>query len=302
MTTCRGMDVSAYQGPQDWAARERDGVSFAFAKASEGLHTRDSRFATHIKGIKAAGLVAGAYHFAWPCQDPRVEAANYVAAVRSFAGRGFTHWLDLERYGDGRNYRGRTNVQIREWAHAWVAAVKAAFPGQRVGVYTSGDDLTRGHYPANADALWYPAYPGAAVDSYAEAERASRPRPSGVAPLIWQFTSRGGDKSIAYLSAAGLREWAGMAAPEPKPAPRYEPFPGAAFFHAGRRSPIIAAMHRRLVEVGCNHYQSSANADVWGPGDVRSYAAWQRKCGYAGAAADGVPGKTSWDRLKVPNS
>jgi hypothetical protein len=83
--------------------------------------------------------------------------------------------------------------------------------------------------------------------------------------------------------------------------PRYEPFPGASFFKAGRRSPIIAAMHKRLVAEGCNKYQSSANADVWGSGDERSYAAWQRKLGYAGADADGTPGPTSWSKLQVPN-
>lgn len=83
--------------------------------------------------------------------------------------------------------------------------------------------------------------------------------------------------------------------------PKYEPFPGAAFFTTGRRSPIVAAMHRRLVAEGCNKYASSSNADVWGPGDERSYAAWQRKLGYAGPGADGIPGKTSWDKLHVPN-
>jgi hypothetical protein len=81
----------------------------------------------------------------------------------------------------------------------------------------------------------------------------------------------------------------------------YEPYPGASFFTAGRRSPIIAAMHARLVAVGCNRYQSSANADVWGSGDVASYAAWQRKLGYTGSAADGIPGPTSWAALHVPN-
>lgn len=83
--------------------------------------------------------------------------------------------------------------------------------------------------------------------------------------------------------------------------PTYEPFPGSSFFVTGRRSPIIAAMHARLVAVGCNKYQSSANADVWGPGDERSYAAWQRHLGYAGSNADGTPGPTSWAALKVPN-
>lgn len=85
------------------------------------------------------------------------------------------------------------------------------------------------------------------------------------------------------------------------PTVKYEPFPGAAFFRAGRRSPIIAAMHRRLVTEGCNRYRSNANADTWGPGDERSYAAYQRKLGLTGADANGIPGKWSWDKLHVPN-
>ena len=91
-----------------------------------------------------------------------------------------------------------------------------------------------------------------------------------------------------------------VSAPTPS-APKYEPFPGASFFKTGRRSPIIAAMHKRLVAEGCNRYQSTANADVWGSGDERSYAAWQRKLGYAGSDADGTPGPTSWAKLHVPN-
>ncbi|WP_020118801.1 peptidoglycan-binding protein [Streptomyces canus] len=94
----------------------------------------------------------------------------------------------------------------------------------------------------------------------------------------------------------------GTAAAEvPVPQPAYEPFPGGSFFVNGRRSPIIAAMHKRLVAVGCGRYQSDANADVWGSGDERSYAAWQRHLGFAGTDADGIPGKTSWDKLHVPN-
>ncbi|WP_119582775.1 peptidoglycan-binding protein [Streptomyces europaeiscabiei] len=81
-----------------------------------------------------------------------------------------------------------------------------------------------------------------------------------------------------------------------------EPFPGASFFHTGRKSPIVAAMHDRLVAEGCNRYQSSAHGDVWGPGDVKSYAAWQQKLDFAGDDANGIPGKTSWDKLKVPTS
>lgn len=88
----------------------------------------------------------------------------------------------------------------------------------------------------------------------------------------------------------------------PKPdKPKYEPFPGAGFFKDGRKSPIILAMRKRLIAVGCSRYKSTQSPDTWGSGDKASYAAWQRECGYSGAGADGAPGKSSWDKLKVPN-
>ncbi|SFF51783.1 Glycosyl hydrolases family 25 [Actinacidiphila alni] len=207
MATSRGLDVSSFQGTQDWKALARSGITFAFAKASEGEHTRDSRFAGHIGGIIAAGLVPGAYHFGWPNQNAAKEAANYVAAVKSHARRGFVHVLDLERRSDGANYSGRTAAQIRAYASAWITAVAKAFPGQRVGVYTSADDITNKHVPANSGFLWYPAYPSGAM-SYAEAEKHARPAPSGQHPLFWQFTSTPLDRDLAYLSPADLRTWA----------------------------------------------------------------------------------------------
>jgi len=206
MATCRGIDVSAFQGTQDWAAHRRDGVVFAFAKASEGQRSRDDRFVAHIRGIKNNGLVPGAYHFGWPAQDAAVEAANYIGAVRAYAGRGFCHWLDLERYPDGRNYRGQSNAEIRAWVTKWIALVSGAFPGQRVGVYTSASDLQAGHVPPGVP-LWYPAYPWGAAP-YSQAEAADRPNPAGRGPLFWQFTSQPIDRSICYLSAAQLRAWA----------------------------------------------------------------------------------------------
>jgi hypothetical protein len=99
-------------------------------------------------------------------------------------------------------------------------------------------------------------------------------------------------------------------ADEPKPTtpakpaptkPAYEPFPGAAWFKKGRKSPIVKAMRARLIAVGCNRYKSSTDPDVIGSGDVASYEAWQRKCGHTGTAAEWPPGKSTWDKLKVPN-
>ncbi|MET9436861.1 peptidoglycan-binding protein [Streptomyces sp. NPDC006551] len=87
--------------------------------------------------------------------------------------------------------------------------------------------------------------------------------------------------------------------PSKTPAPQYEPFPGAAFFSPGRRHPIITAMGRRLVAEGCSAY-AVGPGDHWTEADRRSYQRWQKKLGYTGADANGIPGKTSWDRLRVP--
>ncbi|MER6347508.1 peptidoglycan-binding protein [Streptomyces sp. NPDC001595] len=96
-----------------------------------------------------------------------------------------------------------------------------------------------------------------------------------------------------------LRTGGGGTTPTP-PAPAYEPFPGADFFRAGRTSPVITAMGRRLVAEGCGRYEQGPGPE-WTEADRLSYAAWQRKLGYSGTDADGIPGRASWDRLKVPN-
>jgi GH25 family lysozyme M1 (1,4-beta-N-acetylmuramidase) len=212
----RGIDVSSYQGRQDWAALARGGLTFAQVKASEGEHTRDDHYRMHMDGVLSVpSLLPQAYHYAWPNQDARAEADNYIGAVQHDADAhpAFVHWLDLERRKDGDNYRGASDAQIRAYAEAWITRVRAAFPHQRVGCYTSGEDIRRGHYPRNSDGLWYPAYPAGAM-SYTQAQGRARPAPHGVRCLFWQFTSTPVDRSICYMTPAALRAWAGVPAPE----------------------------------------------------------------------------------------
>ncbi|WNI16606.1 GH25 family lysozyme [Actinacidiphila sp. ITFR-21] len=205
MAVSYAVDVSGNQpAHQNWAGF---GVHMGIAKASEGQRTKDAWFARHIADIKAAGLVPGAYHFAWPNQSETVEAANYIETVRPFATAGrFVHALDLEPYPNGaKNYTGATDAEIHAYATAWVAAVKRAFPGQRVLCYTPRATAAR-HYPANADGYWYPAYP---VQGRTFAQAAALPKPMIDAPLWgWQFTSVPRDQTVIYMSPADLRTWA----------------------------------------------------------------------------------------------
>lgn len=92
----------------------------------------------------------------------------------------------------------------------------------------------------------------------------------------------------------------GKDTPQPTPPkPTYVPFPGAGFFHIGQKSPVITAMGHRLVAEGCGRYETGPSPE-WTDSDRKSYAAWQQKLNFKGKDADGIPGKTSWDKLKVP--
>lgn len=105
------------------------------------------------------------------------------------------------------------------------------------------------------------------------------------------------------IAGYGRPAYAGEAAvPPPKPpgeASPYVLFPGEFWFRTGRSSKIITSMGGRLVAVGCGAY-SDGPGPQWTDADRTSYARWQRRCGYSGADANGWPGKTTWDKLKVP--
>lgn len=102
-----------------------------------------------------------------------------------------------------------------------------------------------------------------------------------------------------YKLVKGGKLEPGAVAPAPKPQPIYAPFPGTGFFRLGKKHPLVTAMGKRLVAEGYKGY-----ADGPGPtftrADIKAYAWWQRKLKYSGSAADGYPGKSSWDKLKVP--
>ena len=77
------------------------------------------------------------------------------------------------------------------------------------------------------------------------------------------------------------------------------PFPGADWFKSSPTSPIVTAMGERLVAEDCGKY-SVGPGPQWSEVDRESYRCWQEKLGYTGTDADGWPGKTTWDQLKVP--
>lgn len=110
-------------------------------------------------------------------------------------------------------------------------------------------------------------------------------------------TSCPGSKIVAQLPKIVLRakEINGVEVDKPKPV--YAPFPGDGFFRLGKEHKLITAMGKALKKAG--YKAEYTPTDTFTRADIKAYAWWQRKLGYTGSAADGYPGKTSWDKLKV---
>lgn len=95
-TSVTGIDVSHYQGVVDWQAVKAANIGYAFAKASEGEAIVDSQFDANWQGMKAAGLLRGAYHFFDSSVDPVAQAKNFLNAVGSLAASDLPPVLDIE--------------------------------------------------------------------------------------------------------------------------------------------------------------------------------------------------------------
>jgi hypothetical protein len=109
------------------------------------------------------------------------------------------------------------------------------------------------------------------------------------------------------IAGYGRPKYAAQSKPSTPASPsggvKYQPFPGVSFFKGKPKSSIVTRMGKRLVAEKCSAYKEGPGPQ-WTNADKNSYQKWQLKLGYKGTQpggdADGWPGKTSWDKLKVP--
>lgn len=152
MSTVQGIDVSHFQGTVDWRQVAQAGMSFAFAKATEGITYVDPQFATNWPGIQAAGLLRGAYHFFEANDDPEAQAQNFLSTVQLSPG-------DLPPVLDIETTAGVSDQQIWSGVSAWLQIVEQATGRQPIiytapGFWSSHEpDLTLTRYP-----LWLADY------------------------------------------------------------------------------------------------------------------------------------------------
>jgi lysozyme len=151
----RGIDVSAYQENINWEAVANGGISFGFAKATEGAQDSDAMFASHWAGMKSVGIIRGAYHFFMASKDPIEQANNFLRTTQKLMEvNDLPPVLDLEK-----TY-WMNPASVLDRAQQWLDAVQKA-TGRQPIVYTFptfwheslGDTTRLSKYP-----LWIAHY------------------------------------------------------------------------------------------------------------------------------------------------
>jgi lysozyme len=124
-----GLDVSDHSGSVDWPALAAQGLTFAFAKATEGVDLEDTAFDRHWPAMKQAGLLRGAYHFYVTEDDPEEQARFFIANVELEAGD-LAPVADLEVIGHG------TQPGLADRFRVFLARLEEHY-GVRPIIYTS---------------------------------------------------------------------------------------------------------------------------------------------------------------------
>ena len=190
--TLEGLDVSHWQNTIDWLAVAASGRTFTYIKASEDVDFVDNMYATNRAAANAAGLVAGAYHFAQPdatVGDAQAEADHFVDTATPASGD-LLPVLDLERSG------GLSQTALVTWVKDWLARVQER-TGVRAVIYCSPNFWTT----YMGDTTWF-ANNGYAVLWVAHWTTAAAPTVPGGAWgangwTFWQYTSSGVVPGIA---------------------------------------------------------------------------------------------------------
>jgi lysozyme len=120
----QGIDISHHQGHIAWAKLPRQGVDFAYIKATEGSDHVDRRFSINWRAAHKAGLHRGAYHFFGLCSSGRAQAANFVRTV-PFDAKALPPAVDLEFPGNCK--RRPSRAKVHKELHDFLRIVEARY-------------------------------------------------------------------------------------------------------------------------------------------------------------------------------
>ncbi|WP_288340811.1 GH25 family lysozyme [uncultured Roseivirga sp.] len=184
--TLRGIDVSHFNGDVNWPEVKASGISFSYAKATEGPGFNDPRFKENWANMKAAGVTRGAYHFYDPAAKPQLQADFFIKAVGSLEAGDMPPMLDLE----GANIGGLSESQYQQNIMTWLAIVQEHFEVQPI-IYTDAP-FANAHLN-NPEFAKYKLW----IAEYTDADEPHLPNTwKSQGWYIWQHTARGDIKGI----------------------------------------------------------------------------------------------------------
>jgi lysozyme len=117
--TEEGVDVSEYQGTVDWARVSATGRTFALCRVSDGAGHLDRTFASNWSGIRAAGMIRGAYQFFRASEDPTAQANLLLSTM------GTLDAADLPPVADVELTDGAVVSELVDRLATWVDVVHA---------------------------------------------------------------------------------------------------------------------------------------------------------------------------------
>lgn len=130
-----GIDVSTYQPDtsMDWPAIKGGGITFAWAKATEGATGNDSQYTAHMPNGKAAGIYMGSYHYCHPeSNTSATEASHFWSRAATYTksdGLSLNPMLDVE----GAAFSGHVGTTTTTaWCNDWCTTIVANGAAQNV--------------------------------------------------------------------------------------------------------------------------------------------------------------------------
>lgn len=133
-----GIDAARFQGQMNWRQVKRQGVKFAWLKATEGGDLLDPEFKGNWRAAKRAGIAVGAYHFYYFCTDPETQAKWFIKNVPRLRG-GMPPVLDLEWNPFSPTCTLRPPAQeVRRLANRFMQIVERHY-GTKMVIYTAPD-------------------------------------------------------------------------------------------------------------------------------------------------------------------
>ena len=133
-----GIDVSRHNQGVNWSRAAKNGISFAFIKATEGKDDGDRRFTEFWQAAKRANMPRSAYHFYYFCAPAKAQAANYIRRVPK-NDSSLPPVLDVEWNPKSPTCTMRApRKEVLRVLKTWLKTIERHY-GQRPVIYTTVD-------------------------------------------------------------------------------------------------------------------------------------------------------------------